>query len=89
MSSSPLLARYARPDIKAGGFWTRGVTTVFDVRVTHVNSRSNLVNKSTLTIFKEQEQRKYQQSLKSGTTTTGFICMTMQAMTFSIAKAIY
>ena len=31
----------ARLDIKAGGFWSRGVTAFFDVRVTHVNSRSN------------------------------------------------
>ena len=88
-SRSTNTSRDARPDIKAGGFWTRGVTAVFDARVTHINSCSNLVNKSTFTIFKKQEQRKYQQSLKSGTTITGFICMTMQAMTFSIAKAIY
>ena len=27
----------ARLDTKAGGFWPRGVTTFFDVRVTHVN----------------------------------------------------
>ena len=26
----------ARPDIKAGGFWSRGVNAFFDVRVTHV-----------------------------------------------------
>ena len=29
----------ARLDIKAGGFWERGVTAFFDVRVTHVNSK--------------------------------------------------
>lgn len=53
----------ARLDIKAGGFWSRGVTAFFDVRVTHVNSASNQ-NKSTSRMFKEQEQekkRKYQQ----------------------------
>ena len=27
--------------MKAGVFWTPGVTAFFDVRVTHVNSRSN------------------------------------------------
>ena len=27
--------------MKAGGFWIPGVTAFFDVRVTHVNSRSN------------------------------------------------
>ena len=55
----------ARLDIKAGGFWTRGVTAFFDVRVTHVKSCSN-ENKSTITIFKEQEmkkKRKYQQKV--------------------------
>ena len=31
----------ARLDIKAGEFWSRGVTAFFDVRVTHVNSRCN------------------------------------------------
>ena len=51
-------------DIKAGGFWSRGVTAFFDVRgVTYVNSRSNQ-DKPTAMIFKEQEnekKRKYQQ----------------------------
>ena len=27
----------ARLDLKAGGFWSRGVKAFFDVRVTHVN----------------------------------------------------
>jgi len=55
----------ARLDIKAGSFWSRGVTAFFDVRVTHVNSSSN-TNKTTATIFKEQEQekkRKYHQRI--------------------------
>ena len=53
----------ARLDLKAGGFWSRGVTAFFDVRVTHVNSKCNQ-GKETSTIFKEQEEekkRKYQQ----------------------------
>ena len=51
----------ARLDIKAGGFWSRGVTAFFDVRETHVNSKCNQ-NKPTSTIFKEHEKkRKYQQ----------------------------
>ncbi|CAH3030809.1 unnamed protein product [Porites evermanni] len=53
----------ARLDFKAGGFWSRGVTAFFDVRVTHVNSKCNQ-GKETFTIFKEQEdekKRKYQQ----------------------------
>ena len=52
-------------DLKAGGFWQRGVTAFFDVRVSHVNSKSNQ-NKTTSTIFKEQEKekkRKYQQRI--------------------------
>ena len=55
----------ARLDIKAGGFWQRGVTAFFDVRVSHVNSKS-YQNKTTSTIFKEQEKekkRKYQQRI--------------------------
>ena len=50
-------------DFKAGGFWSRGVPALFDVRVTLVNSKCNQ-GKTTSTIFKEQEeekQRKYQQ----------------------------
>ena len=50
--------------MKARGFWTPGVTAFFDVRITHVNSRSNQ-GKHTATIFKEQEnekKRKYNQS---------------------------
>ena len=49
--------------MKGGRFWTPGVTAFFDVRVTHVNSRSNQ-GKHTATIFKEQEnekKRKYNQ----------------------------
>ena len=55
----------ARLDIKAGDFWTRGVTAFFDVRVTHVNSSTNQ-NKPTASIFKEHEKekkRKYQQRI--------------------------
>ena len=43
-------------DLKAGGFWSRGVTAFFDVRVTYVNSKSNQ-GKATSAILKE---RKYQ-----------------------------
>ena len=50
----------ARPDIKAGGFWSRGVNAFFDVRVTHVNSRSK-ENKSTKEIFESQENEKKRQ----------------------------
>ena len=53
----------ARLEFKAGGFWSRGVTAFFDVRVTHVNSKCNQ-GKETSTIFKEQEddkKRNYQQ----------------------------
>ena len=49
--------------IKAGGFWARGVTAFFDVRVTHVNSKC-YQSKPTSEVFKEQEEekkRKYQQ----------------------------
>ena len=31
----------ARLDLKAGGFWSRGVTAFFGVRVTHVNLKCN------------------------------------------------
>ena len=49
--------------MKFGGFYLRGVTAFFDVRATHVNSKSNQ-GKPTADIFKEQEnekKRKYQQ----------------------------
>ena len=54
---STVTSREARLDMKAGGFWTPGVTAFFDVRVMHVNSRSNQ-GKYTATIFKEQENEK-------------------------------
>ena len=53
----------ARLDIKAGGFWSRGVTAFFDVRVTHVNSTSNQ-NKPTSTFFREHENEKKRQYLE-------------------------
>ena len=43
--------------MKAGGFLTPGVAAFFDVRVTHVNSRSNQ-GKHTATNFKGQENEK-------------------------------
>ena len=60
---SEVTSSEARLDLKAGGFWSRGVTAFFHVRVTHVNSKCNQ-GKATSTIFKEQEEekkRKYQQ----------------------------
>ena len=62
---STVTSKEARLDMKAGGFWTPGVTAFFDVRVTHVNSRCNQ-GKPTATIFKEQEnekKRKYNQRI--------------------------
>ena len=47
----------ARLDIKATGFWRRGQTAFFDVRVTHVNSASNR-NQSTESVFLENENEK-------------------------------
>ena len=47
----------ARLDFKAGGFWSRGVTAFFDVRVTHVNSKCNQ-GKATSKISKKQEEEK-------------------------------
>ena len=68
VSNNSPIQDYVHPDDQtqptfSGGFWTPGVTAFFDVRVTHVNSRSNHC-KSTATIFKEQEnekKRKYNQ----------------------------
>ena len=60
---SAVTSSVARLDIKAGGFWARGVTAFFDVRVTHVNSKY-YQSKTTSEVFKEQEEekkRKYQQ----------------------------
>ena len=54
---STVMSREAMLDIKARGFWTPGITAFFDVRVMHVNSRSNQ-GKHTATIFKEQENEK-------------------------------
>ncbi|CAH3168283.1 unnamed protein product [Porites lobata] len=59
---SAVTSSEARLDIKAGGFWARGVTAFFDVRVTHVNSKC-YQSKPTSEVFKEQEEekkRKYQ-----------------------------
>ena len=60
---STVISREARLDMKAGGFWTPGVTAFFDVRVTHVTSLSNQ-GEHTAPIFKQQEnekKRKYNQ----------------------------
>ena len=47
----------ARLDMKALGFWRRGKTAFFDVRVTHVNSLTNS-NRPTKAIFREHEMAK-------------------------------
>ena len=49
--------------MKREGFWSRGVTAFFDVRVTHVNSKCNQ-GKATSTIFKEQQEEKSGKALK-------------------------
>ena len=43
--------------MKAGDFWTPGVTAFFDVRVTYVTSLFNQ-GEHTATIFKQQENEK-------------------------------
>ena len=60
---SAVTSSEVRLDIKAEGFWARGVMAFFDVRVTHVNSKC-YHSKPTSGVFKEQEEekmRKYQQ----------------------------
>ena len=47
----------ARLDIKARNFWRQGQDAYFDVRVTHVNARSQ-ADKSTASIFKKHEEDK-------------------------------
>ena len=54
---SAVTSSVARLDVKAGGFWSRGVTAYFDVRVTYVNSKFHQ-NKTTSEVFKEQEDEK-------------------------------
>ena len=61
---STVTSREARLDMKAGGFWTPGVTAFFDVRVTHVNSRSNQ-GKHTATIFKSKKTRRRANTTRS------------------------
>ena len=47
----------SRLDIKTRGFWKYGQTAFFDIRVTHVNAKSNQ-NSSTKEIFKKHENAK-------------------------------
>ena len=54
----------ARLDFKAGGFWSRGVTAFFDVRVTHVNSKCNKGKKHPQSLRNRRRR-------KSGSTTEG------------------
>ena len=51
----------ARLDIKGKGFWQKGETAFFDVRVTHVNSKSsnNLKTAQTFRRHKEAKKREY------------------------------
>ena len=53
----------ARLDIKANGFWRPGQTAFFDVRVTHVNSTTN-INHDTEKIFQLNEAEKKRQYLQ-------------------------
>ena len=50
-------AQGARLDIKARNFWRQGQDAYFDVRVTHVNAKSQ-AHKSTASIFKKHEENK-------------------------------
>ena len=53
----------SRLDIKARGFWQRGQTAFFDVRVTHVNAESQK-KKDTSAIFKSHEVAKKREYLQ-------------------------
>ena len=53
----------ARLDIKAPGFWQRGQTAYFDVRVTHVNNKAQQ-GQSTSKTFKQHEQAKKREYLQ-------------------------
>ena len=53
----------ARLDIKARGFWRKGETAFFDVRVTHVNSNSSK-NLSTSQSFRRHEEAKKREYLE-------------------------
>jgi len=50
-------------DIKAKGFWQRGQTAFFDIRITHVNSTSQK-NKTTSAIFRSHEEAKKREYLQ-------------------------
>ena len=52
----------ARLDIKANGFWRKGETAFFDVRITHVNSKS-AKNQKTAEIFRKHENAKKREYL--------------------------
>ena len=56
-------AEDARLDIKAHGFWQRGQTAFFDLRITHVNSSSQK-DKPTSTVFKSHETAKKREYLE-------------------------
>ena len=53
----------ARLDIKAKGFWRKGETAFFDVRVTHVNSESSK-NLDTSKQFRRHEDAKKREYLE-------------------------
>ena len=53
----------ARLDVKARGFWRKGETAFFDVRVTHVNSSSSK-NLRTSQIFRRHEEAKKREYLE-------------------------
>ena len=53
----------SRPDIKARGFWQRGQTAFFDIRVTNGTCKSQ-ANKSTATIFEAHEAMKKREYLQ-------------------------
>ena len=53
----------ARLDIKASDFWNRGQTSLFDIRITHVNAASNK-NRPSKTIFREHEASKKREYLQ-------------------------
>ena len=53
----------ARLDIKANGFWRKGQTAFFDIRVTHVNCKTNQ-DKQTAEVFLNHEKEKKRQYLK-------------------------
>ena len=84
-----ILGEEARGDVGARGFWQRGRSTIFDIRITNTDSKSygNKASDRLLERFAQQKQDKYEEACLERCTNFTPLCYSVDGMACKAARA--